>query len=152
MPVIAVPRRFAVVKPTTGSDSSCIAAPLHVGAGECRFPRKILRLKRSGPGSLMRRTGAGDKDLPGSRFSSVPVVLKSTYKGSVLRLRLKLKAMKIKARRARTIEMIAHPDRMADMRRRARETVVERYSLTKCVPAQLKLIEDQIAGRRSDAD
>jgi len=52
----------------------------------------------------------------------------------------------------RVEEVLDHPDRMADMRRRARETVVERYSLTKCLPAQLKLIEDQITGRRPDAD
>lgn len=41
-----------------------------------------------------------------------------------------------------------HPDRMRDIRKRARQTVVERYDLKSvCLPRQMALIDDLAAGR-----
>ena len=48
----------------------------------------------------------------------------------------------------RVEEALDHPERMEPLRQRARETVVERYSVAKCLPAQVKLIEDVAAGRQ----
>ncbi len=48
----------------------------------------------------------------------------------------------------RVIEALDHPDRMAPIRERARRTVVERYDLARCLPAQMRLIESLAKGRR----
>jgi glycosyltransferase involved in cell wall biosynthesis len=45
--------------------------------------------------------------------------------------------------------VLSHPDRMAEMRKRARETVIRSYDLkTVCLPKHLALIETLAAGRR----
>ncbi|MDC0836229.1 glycosyl transferase family 1, partial [Limnoraphis robusta] len=41
----------------------------------------------------------------------------------------------------RVDEVLDHPNRMADLRVRARETVLERYDLSKLLSKQLQLIE-----------
>lgn len=44
--------------------------------------------------------------------------------------------------------VLDHPDRMAELRAAARRTVVERYDLNRvCLPIQLALVEDLVAGR-----
>jgi glycosyltransferase involved in cell wall biosynthesis len=45
-------------------------------------------------------------------------------------------------------EALDRKDRMAALRRRARETVLERYDIARCLPRQVKIIEDLAAGRR----
>ncbi|MGH6932033.1 MAG: glycosyltransferase family 4 protein, partial [Dongiaceae bacterium] len=47
----------------------------------------------------------------------------------------------------RVDEVFAHKDQMAVIRRRARDTVVERYDLQQCLRRQVRLIDDLIAGR-----
>jgi glycosyltransferase involved in cell wall biosynthesis len=47
----------------------------------------------------------------------------------------------------RVEEALDRRDAMAEIRRRARETVVARYALAKCLPAQIRLIEDLASGR-----
>ncbi len=49
----------------------------------------------------------------------------------------------------RVCEALAARDSMPAMRRRARETVQERWDLANCLPAQAALIEDVAAGRRA---
>lgn len=45
--------------------------------------------------------------------------------------------------------VLSHPDRMAEMRARARGSIVGRYDLkTRCLPQHVKLIEDLVAGRQ----
>jgi len=50
---------------------------------------------------------------------------------------------------AATVErVLQRPKAMANMRKRARDTVIERYDLeTQCLPRQITLIEDLAAGR-----
>jgi len=49
--------------------------------------------------------------------------------------------------------VLDHPDRMADLRRAARQSIIDRYDLHSiCLPAQLGLIETLIAGRKPDLD
>ncbi|MCD6035007.1 MAG: glycosyl transferase, group 1 [Rickettsiales bacterium] len=43
---------------------------------------------------------------------------------------------------ARVIEILDHPDRMADMRREARKTIVDHYALNKVLPLHMQLITD----------
>lgn len=50
----------------------------------------------------------------------------------------------------RVDEALDHEDRMAALRERARNTVLERYDLASCLPRQLKVMEDLIAGRRPE--
>lgn len=53
----------------------------------------------------------------------------------------------------RVDQVLDHPDRMADVRRRARETIIERYDLaTVCLPRFLKTIDDLVEGRRPVLD
>ena len=47
-------------------------------------------------------------------------------------------------------EALDRKERMAALRRRARETVLERYDIARCLPRQVKVIEDLVAGRRPD--
>ena len=47
----------------------------------------------------------------------------------------------------RVIEVLEHPDRMAEVRARARATIVERYPLSEILPRQIALIHD-VAARR----
>jgi glycosyltransferase involved in cell wall biosynthesis len=48
--------------------------------------------------------------------------------------------------------VLTHPDRMAAMRRAARQTAVERYDVrTVCLPKVVKLFEDLVAGRRPES-
>jgi hypothetical protein len=48
----------------------------------------------------------------------------------------------------RVCEALEAGDSMQALRTRARETVLDRYALSKCLPAQAGLIEDVAAGRR----
>jgi len=50
----------------------------------------------------------------------------------------------------RVDEALDHEDRMAALRERARNTILERYDLANCLPRQLKVMEDLIAGRRPE--
>jgi glycosyltransferase involved in cell wall biosynthesis len=44
--------------------------------------------------------------------------------------------------------VLTHPDRMADVRRRARQTVIERYDLRQvCLPRHIALVDAVVAGR-----
>jgi glycosyltransferase involved in cell wall biosynthesis len=47
----------------------------------------------------------------------------------------------------RVIEALDNPERMAPLRRAARQTVLDRYDLAKCLPAQMELIEALARGR-----
>ncbi len=47
----------------------------------------------------------------------------------------------------RVVEALAHPARFATLRRAARWTALSRYSLARCVPQQLALLETLAAGR-----
>ena len=51
----------------------------------------------------------------------------------------------------RVDEVLGHRDHMAELRRRARETILEGYDLAHCLPRQLALIEDLAAGRTPSA-
>jgi glycosyltransferase involved in cell wall biosynthesis len=42
----------------------------------------------------------------------------------------------------RVCEVLDHPDHMAEIRLKARQTALERYDLAKLLPQQLKLIQD----------
>lgn len=44
--------------------------------------------------------------------------------------------------------VLDHPDRMAALRRAARQTVVDRYALSKCLPKQIQLITDVAMGKK----
>jgi glycosyltransferase involved in cell wall biosynthesis len=45
--------------------------------------------------------------------------------------------------------VLTHPDRMAAMRRAARQTAIDRFDLkTKCLPQVMQLFDDLVAGRR----
>ncbi len=48
----------------------------------------------------------------------------------------------------RVDEVLGHPDRMREIRRRARQTVLERYDLEKCLARQMTLIGNLVKGRR----
>lgn len=49
--------------------------------------------------------------------------------------------------------VLDHPDRMADLRRAARQSIVDRYDLTSiCLPAQLGLIDTLVAGKTPALD
>lgn len=49
-------------------------------------------------------------------------------------------------------EVLDHPDRMAELRRRARQTILERYDIeTICVPQMERVLADLIAGRTPPA-
>lgn len=44
--------------------------------------------------------------------------------------------------------VLSHPDRMADLRSRARRTIVERYDLqSRCLPRHVALVDAVAAGR-----
>lgn len=47
----------------------------------------------------------------------------------------------------RVDEVLDHPTRMREVRERARQTVLERYSLEACLPRHVKLVETLAAGR-----
>jgi len=49
---------------------------------------------------------------------------------------------------SRVIEALDNPDRMAEIRRRARQTVVDRYELGRCLAAQHALVQSLADGRR----
>jgi len=49
----------------------------------------------------------------------------------------------------RVCEVLDHPTRMADLRDRARETVLERYALAKLLPRHLQLVRDVANGQVS---
>jgi glycosyltransferase involved in cell wall biosynthesis len=51
----------------------------------------------------------------------------------------------------RVDEVLDHPDRMANVRMRARETVLERYALERCLPRHLAVIEKLMNGDRPEA-
>lgn len=51
----------------------------------------------------------------------------------------------------RVEEALDHHGSMGELRREARRTVVDRYRLAKCLPAQVRLIEDVAAGRPPQA-
>lgn len=44
--------------------------------------------------------------------------------------------------------VLDHPDRMAALRRAARQTVLDRYALSKCLPKQIQLINEVAAGKK----
>lgn len=44
--------------------------------------------------------------------------------------------------------VLGHPDRMAAIRRAARQTVLDRYALKNCLPKQLQLITEVAAGKK----
>ena len=48
----------------------------------------------------------------------------------------------------RVDEVLDHKDRMSAIRKKARSTIVQNYELEKCLKAQLKLIENLVAGKR----
>jgi glycosyltransferase involved in cell wall biosynthesis len=48
----------------------------------------------------------------------------------------------------RVDEVLDHPDRMADLRSRARRTIVRGYSLEKCLRDQIRMVESLAEGRR----
>lgn len=50
----------------------------------------------------------------------------------------------------RVEEALDDPTRMAPLREAARRTALERYDLERCLPLQIKLLEDLVAGRRPD--
>lgn len=51
----------------------------------------------------------------------------------------------------RVDEVLDHKDRMAAMRRKARQTIVQTYELENCLDQQFKLIDDLIGGKRPSA-
>ena len=51
----------------------------------------------------------------------------------------------------KVIEALDHPERMAPIRQRARQTILDRYDLSRCLPAQMRLIESVARGRRPES-
>jgi glycosyltransferase involved in cell wall biosynthesis len=49
----------------------------------------------------------------------------------------------------RVLEALSDPERMHEIRRAARETVLEKYALKRCLPRQLELIDEVLSGRRA---
>ncbi len=47
----------------------------------------------------------------------------------------------------RVIEALDRPAQMRELRRAARQTIVDRYALERCVPAQLRFIDEVLSGR-----
>ncbi len=47
--------------------------------------------------------------------------------------------------------VLSHPDRMAALRRAARQTVLDRYALKSCLPQQVKLVSEVAMGRKRPA-
>ena len=52
----------------------------------------------------------------------------------------------------RVVEALSESDRMDQIRHAARDTVLERYALERCLPKQLELIEQVLSGERFSVD